>query len=183
MSLITLLFIILIQLYFLNSEKSSNDLMMKFLFAEKIFLFDSTDRITHGNNSNIVTTIMSPNMLPDTFICYLIIKNDFDIQLDGNFTKEFRLNYESSTSIITNKYSRQSVYKLYSLKLAEQLDVEQNSYELIFKLISFNNTIEFVCSLIIKVNTSSGLELFKRYKIFTLVFMYLFLKIFFNLKR
>lgn len=150
--LFTALLILKFQLYQTNAQKS-NDLIIKFLFADKTILFNSNNNIDDENRSNTVSTTLSPNMLPDTFICYMIVRNNLNIQLSGNFTNEFKLNYESSTSVITGLYKRQSIYKLYSLKLAKQLTGDYKRHELNLNLNSLTNKTKGIYNLIVNVDT------------------------------
>lgn len=160
-SLFTALFILLLQSYHINGEKS-NELIIKFIFADKIISFNSNDRIYQGNSSNTVSTTLPPNMLPDTFICYIIVKYNLEIKLSGNFTHEFKLHYESSTSVVTGHNKRRSVYKMYSLKLARQLTDRYKHHELDFNLSDLNNKTEFLCSLFVSIDTPREYENHKR---------------------
>lgn len=160
--LLTALLILQPQLYQTNAQKS-NELIIKFLFADKTISFNSNDSIDDENRSSTVSTTLSPDMLPDTFICYIIVKHNLNIQLSGNSTNKFKLNYESSTSAITGLYKRRSIYKLYSLKLASQLTSDYKQHELNLNLNSLTNKIQRIYSLIVCVDTSSESGNLKRY--------------------
>ena len=133
---------------------------MQFLFADTIFSYNLADVITENDSldqSSDQFTYVSANMLPGSFVCYILVKNkESYIQLNGPGSGKFQLKLENfgSTSLLTKESRhRKILFKLYSLKLSEKL-LSDFEYELVLKLSDRQGHVIDVSKLTVHVNST-----------------------------
>ena len=145
--------------YFINCTVNSTQqsVKFKFLFADSVFKFNLNNLIFNSSTKTKTTTILPPGMLPGSFICYILIKNDMKITMNGIDEEFFNLENEhfGSTALSVNKFKQKSFLKLYSLKLAKSLN-NGYTYELKFNLIDQKNSYTFTKNLTIKISSSKA---------------------------
>ncbi len=137
---------------------SKPEFQVKFLFADTIFSYNLNNLIVDNQPKQTPnqTTIVPANMVPGSFICFILVNSDIEIEMNGADKKKFSLQFEKlgSTSLLIDTNERKPIFKLYSLKLSEFMS-EKNSYKLEFKLINKkDNLIGLSSWLTINVNTS-----------------------------
>ena len=131
-------------------------IQMKFLFADAIFSYNLNNLILEVEQVVNETTYLSANMLPGSFICFVLVKNDMRLEIRGSEKDKFDLKFENfgSTSLLIDHNRRKNVFNLYSLKLAERL-FEEQVYELQFVLVSIDTSMPGFSSLLtIRVNST-----------------------------
>lgn len=147
--------------YFINckvldlSVITKPSVQFKFLFADSVFNFNLKDLMLNNSNQSKTNIFVSPDLLPGSFICYILIKNFKNITLKGTDRELFNLENENfgSTALTLNKYKHKSFLKLFSLKLAKSLSSGQ-TYRLYFNFINSDDSIPFTISLKIRANSS-----------------------------
>ena len=154
--------IVVLFLCVLRPIESKSEFQMKFLFADAIFSYNLNNLIVEDQPKQTLnqTTFVSANMLPGSFICFILARNDMEIEMNGGDKNKFSLEFEKlgSTSLLIDTNERKPVFKLYSLKLSEFLS-EKNIYELKFKLIDKNKILIGLSSwLTININSTDLLN-------------------------
>ena len=167
-----------------NKLLKPKEIQMKFLFADALFsynlnnlalsIFDTTnDNNNHHDHSEPLksfnqTTYITSNLLPGSFICFILVKNDMQIEMIGIDEEKFKLEFEifGSTSLLIKGKNKQrtKVFNLYSLKLQGNLNAAANRsgrvYVLQFNLIDVNNNGKFAgFSSWLKINVTDSEEI------------------------
>jgi len=150
--------IFLLIFFVIKLAESKTEFRIKFLFADAIFSYNLNSLFVddHPKQTQNHTTFVSANMLPGSFICFILVRSDLEIKMNGADTKKFSLELENlgSTSVLIDKNKQKTVFKLHSLKLSEILS-HKNTYEIEFKLIGNDKDLfEFSSWLTIHVNST-----------------------------
>ena len=125
---------------------------IKFLFADSILSYDFHNMwLDEEVSSNVFTVNFAENILVDSFICYVLVKSNSEVDVNGNDEAMFRLekvNSGSSQLLLSTDKTKQAqqqhyvapVLNLYLLKLARALDRERmDAYELEFSILNENS--------------------------------------------
>ena len=138
--------------------------VIKFLFADKFFSYNLRDVITETQNQSITNNsiTISDSLLAGSFICYVIVNDNMELQLHGLGSEHFYLDYEDlgSTALLIDEYKQRSMLNLYSLKLSNELtNSKLDEYNLEFKTVNNITWIETLGTLNIQVNFTTAKEI------------------------